>query len=102
MDPLDDNYRPTKTISQLLEEGLLTGDGAMQLASAEQMENPPASLAALRRSYEQITSSSATLGAQAETPVAASESGSLMTSLKQLATEILSKISSSISGTPSS
>ena len=54
--PIDPDYVPTKTYSDLLAEGLPHKGGLAQLAAAEQMENPPPQIAAIRYSFLQIES----------------------------------------------
>ncbi|GMU50726.1 MAG: hypothetical protein AMXMBFR31_29520 [Candidatus Desulfobacillus denitrificans] len=52
---IDPNYRATKTLTELSAEHPEQA-GLKQLSSAEQMENPPPQLAALRYAYLQIIS----------------------------------------------
>jgi hypothetical protein len=53
--PVDPDYVPTKTATQLLAEGVPQKGGLAQLADAEQMDDPPPQLAAVRHSYLRIT-----------------------------------------------
>lgn len=54
--PIDESYRPTKTFSELLAEGLPHQGGLRQLASAEKMANPPPQLEGVTQAYRQIIS----------------------------------------------
>jgi hypothetical protein len=51
MAPIDPDYVPTKTATDLLAEGIPHKGGLAQLAAAEQMENPPPQLAGVRHAY---------------------------------------------------
>ncbi len=43
LEPIDPDYKPAKTFTQLLQEGHPEKGGLSQLASAEQMESPQSS-----------------------------------------------------------
>jgi hypothetical protein len=55
-DLLTPSSKPTKSYTQLLQEGVQHKGGLALLASAETMENPPPSIAALQRSSTKVTS----------------------------------------------
>jgi hypothetical protein len=55
-DLLTPSSKPTKSYTQLLQEGVPHKGGLAQLAAAETMENPPPCLAALQRRSSKATS----------------------------------------------